>query len=86
MFRPNTPERRTNFELRERLDEIIALARRLSRDAVEMSEEELQESQLRAEWLAEEIWWVAVEGPTAGLHLGGSGETGSDESGSGTRG
>jgi hypothetical protein len=59
-------ERRWNHELRERLDEMIELARHLVRHAGEMSEEQLRDSQLRVEWLAEEIWRAAVHGPLEG--------------------
>ncbi len=60
----SSPEdRRKNFELRERLDELMALARRLSQRRSEMSKEELEEARLRVEWLAEEIWGAAVYGP-----------------------
>ena len=56
-------ERRHNFELRERLDEIVRLARRLSREAREMSREELDEVRERIEWVAEEVWESAAFGP-----------------------
>jgi hypothetical protein len=56
-------ERRRNFELRERLDEIVALARKLSQDGAAMSREELDSVRARIEWLSEEIWAAAVYGP-----------------------
>lgn len=56
-------DRRKNLELRERLDEIIALARKLSQQGAMMPREELDEARLRIEWLAEEIWGAAVYGP-----------------------
>lgn len=56
-------DRRRNFELRERLDEIVALARKLSQDGTRMSREELDSIRARIEWLAEEIWGAAVYGP-----------------------
>ncbi|HSG82467.1 MAG TPA: hypothetical protein VLC48_09460 [Gemmatimonadota bacterium] len=56
-------ERRTNFELRERLDQLIEMARELSRTGSSMSREELDEARLRIEWLSEEIWTAAVYGP-----------------------
>ena len=58
-------DRRKNLELRERLDEIISLARVLSQQGPDMSREELDEARLRIEWLAEEIWGAAVYGPIA---------------------
>jgi hypothetical protein len=56
-------ERRRNFELRERVDEVIHLARELSRRASGMSPRELEEAAARLEWLAEEIWESATQGP-----------------------
>lgn len=56
-------ERRRNFELRERVDEVIHLARELSRRATSMSRPELEEAAARLEWLAEEIWESATQGP-----------------------
>ena len=56
-------ERRSNFELRERLDQLIELARELSRTGSTLSREELDEARLRIEWLSEEIWTAAVYGP-----------------------
>lgn len=56
-------ERRSNYELRERLDEIVALARKLSQDGTAMSREELDSVRARIEWLSEEIWAAAVYGP-----------------------
>ena len=59
-------ERRRNLELRERLDELVELARHLSRHSREMTDDELDHAELRAEWLAEEIWRSAVFGPLGG--------------------
>jgi len=61
--RASGSERRRNHELRERLDEIVALARKLSQDAGAMSREELDSIRARIEWLSEEIWTSAVYGP-----------------------
>ena len=44
-----------NYELRERLDEIVPLVRKLSRGRGEMLEEEPEEARQRLEWLGEEI-------------------------------
>jgi hypothetical protein len=60
---PASGERRRNHELRERLDEIVMLARKLSQDGPSMSREELEQTRMRVEWLAEEIWGAAVYGP-----------------------
>lgn len=56
-------DRRRNFELRERLDEMIQVARELSRSRDELSEEELEKMRQRIDWLAEEIWQSAAYGP-----------------------
>ena len=56
-------ERRTNRALRELLDELIALARHLSRRSADMSQLELDYAQQRLEWLADEIWTAAVSRP-----------------------
>lgn len=56
-------ERRSNLELRERLDELFDLARELYNESINMSQEELDEARARIEWLAEEIWAAAVYGP-----------------------
>lgn len=65
--RPVDPEkaddRRRNFELRERLDEMIQVARTVSQSRDELSEEELEKMSQRIDWLAEEIWQSAFYGP-----------------------
>ncbi|KPK66088.1 MAG: hypothetical protein AMS21_03145 [Gemmatimonas sp. SG8_38_2] len=60
---PASGERRKNHELRERLDEIVLLARKLSQDGPAMSREELDATRMRIEWLSEEIWAAAAYGP-----------------------
>jgi hypothetical protein len=42
--------------LRELLDELIELVRRLSREAPTLEADQLEYSQQRIEWLADEIW------------------------------
>jgi hypothetical protein len=59
-------ERRRNAELRERLDEMVELARHLCREATKMSVDELEEARQRIEWLAEQVWETAVYGPLEG--------------------
>jgi hypothetical protein len=59
---PARGERRTNRTLRELLDELISLARHLSRRSADMSQVELDYAQQRLEWLADEIWTAAVAG------------------------
>ena len=56
-------ERRSNLELRERLDQILDLARQLYREAAHMSSNQLEQARERIEWLAQEIWEAAVYGP-----------------------
>ena len=56
-------ERRHNHVLRERLNEIVALARKLSQTHGQLSTEVQDETRQRIEWLAEEIWNSAVYGP-----------------------
>ena len=53
-------ERRTNRTLRELLDELIGLVRHLARHSSHMSQVELDYTQQRMEWLADEIWTAAV--------------------------
>lgn len=60
--RPSSPrERRRNVELRELLDELLALVRQLTRRGGEMSRDQLTYAQQRLEWLSDEIWTVASE-------------------------
>lgn len=56
------PDRRSNLTLRELLDEMIEMARHLSRNAARMPENELAYSRDRMEWLAAEIWEQATKG------------------------
>jgi len=71
--RPSTPgsgsegqsasrERRRNIELRELLDELLALVRQLARRGADMAPDERTYAQQRLEWLSDEIWAVANEG------------------------
>lgn len=57
-----TPERRRNVVLRELLDEVVQLARHLSRRASTMSDAELTYARERLEWLADEIFAQTTEG------------------------
>jgi Lon protease-like protein len=74
-------ERRHNLELRERLDQIMDLARHLYREASQMSQEELEEARERVEWLAQEIWEAAVYGPLEERSRDAPDDTGEDKSG-----
>jgi hypothetical protein len=53
-------ERRRNQPLRELLDEMISLARRLSNESPSLSPAELDYAHERMEWLAGEIWAQAT--------------------------
>ena len=49
------PERRSNFELRELVDEFLRNTRYLARHARDLPEAELQDIVGRLEWLSDEI-------------------------------
>ncbi len=53
-------ERRHNRPLREVLDELLQHTRDIARRAKEMTPQELEYSQQRLEWLADEVWRVAL--------------------------
>ncbi len=53
-------ERRRNQPLRELLDELLQHTRDIARRAKEMTPQELEYSQQRLEWLADEVWRVAT--------------------------
>ena len=55
-------ERRRNPTLREVLDELVTHVRDIARRARTMSQDELDYAQQRLEWLAEEVWRLAVQG------------------------
>ena len=58
---PKSPvERRSNQPLRELLDELLQHTRDIARRAKEMTPQELEYSQQRLEWLADEVWRVAT--------------------------
>lgn len=57
-----TPERRSNRELREVLDELVGHVRYVARNVRTMSPSDLQYAEDRLEWLAEEVWRAAIEG------------------------
>lgn len=59
---PPGPERRANVTLRELLDEMIELARHVSRNGRGMSADELTYARERMQWLADEIWDAATKG------------------------
>ena len=53
-------ERRLNRPLREVLDDLLAHARDIARRAKVMTPAELDYSEQRLEWLADEVWRVAT--------------------------
>lgn len=61
-----TPERRHNRTLREVLDELVDHVRDIARRASSMSKEELDYAQQRLDWLADEVWRLAVRGEDPG--------------------
>lgn len=60
-FQPAPSERRENYELRELLEELLALTRTLARKHSLMTREELAIVEERIIWLAEEIYGAATE-------------------------
>ena len=56
-------ERRRNRPLREALDELLEHTRDIARRAKEMTPQELEYSQQRLEWLADEVWLAATGSP-----------------------
>lgn len=59
---PPSPERRRNPTLREVLDELVSHVRDVARRARSMSQDEMDYAQQRLEWLADEVWRLAVRG------------------------
>ena len=59
---PPAPERRQNRTLREVLDELVEHVRDIARRAPSMKQAELDYAQQRLEWLADEVWRLAVKG------------------------
>lgn len=55
-------ERRVKLVLREVLDELIEHVRDLSNRRRELSPEEIDYAQQRLQWLADEVWQLALEG------------------------
>jgi len=53
-------ERRHNRTLREVLDDLLEHARAIARRVKDMTPEELDYAQQRLEWLADEVWRVAI--------------------------
>ena len=55
-------ERRVNVVLREVLDELVDHVRDVSARRNELSDEEIEYAQQRLEWLADEVWLLALRG------------------------
>jgi hypothetical protein len=53
-------ERRHNRPLREVLDDLLEHAREIARRVKEMTPEEMDYAQQRLEWLADEVWRLAI--------------------------
>ena len=53
-------ERRQNRSLREVLDDLLEHTRAITRQAKQMTPEELDYAQQRLEWLADEVWRTAT--------------------------
>lgn len=60
-----TSDRRTNLGLREALDELVQHVRVVARTLDTMTPHELAFAQERLEWLADEVWRIALEGEDA---------------------
>ena len=63
---PSPDERRGNHVLREVLDELIDHVRSLSSRRGELSEKEIEYAQERLQWLADEVWQLALGGDPEG--------------------
>lgn len=59
---PTPDERRANHVLREVLDELIDHVRDISSRGGDLSGEEIEYAQQRLEWLADEVWQLALKG------------------------
>lgn len=59
---PAPTERRANHVLREVLDELIDHVRGISSRGGKLSDEEIEYAQQRLEWLADEVWQLALRG------------------------
>jgi len=55
-------ERRHNRQLREVLDELVEHVRYVSRNVHQLAKQDLAYAEERLEWLADEVWRIALEG------------------------
>ncbi len=58
------PDRRSNYTLREILEEFVGHARDVASRVATMTPEEREQAEQRLEWLADEVWRVASSGET----------------------
>jgi hypothetical protein len=59
-------ERRVHQSLREALDELVQHVRVVRRTLPSMAQHEVDQAQERLEWLADEVWRLALEEGRAG--------------------
>lgn len=62
---PAASDRRANLSLREALDELVQHVRVVARTVDSMAPHERAYAQERLEWLADELWRIALEGRDA---------------------
>ncbi len=55
-------DRRANHALREVLDELIDYVRKVSTEGGGLTDDEVDYAQQRLQWLADEVWRLALEG------------------------
>lgn len=56
-------DRRHNLALREVLDDLVEHVRWISRNVTSLGPDEMEYAQQRLEWMADEVWRLAVEEP-----------------------
>lgn len=60
-------DRREKLILREVVDDFIAHVREVSRRGSDMSPEEIEYASQRMQWLADEVWQLALKGEDTSL-------------------
>ncbi len=58
--RPGALDRRSQHALREALDELVQHVRVIARSMPTMAPHEIDYAQQRLEWLADEVWRIAI--------------------------
>jgi len=66
----SSAERRHNLPLREALDDLVDHVRWISRHVGSLTSDEIGYAQQRLEWMADEVWRLAVEEPDGERHTG----------------